>query len=452
MAGSLSEIFKAYDIRGIYGQNLTEEMAYKIGRAFAYFLKAKEVVIGTDMRTSSPKLSSAFMKGLNDQGCNAIFIGQVCTDATYFASGFMKKPSVMFTASHNPKQYNGMKMSKAGAVPINQDTGLKAMQKIIENQGYGKQKIRNKGKTTRRDILKDYALHVKKFIDIRKLKKLQIAVDAGNGMAGKIVPLVFKNLSVKITPLYFKLDGNFPNHPADPSKFENLVDLQETVRDKKCDFGMAFDGDADRIFFVDENGNVVNSSLISSLIIKNILMKKKKQKVIYNLVCSHIVPDTIKKYGGTPVIERVGHSFIKETMRRTKAVFACEHSAHYYYRENYRADSGIITSLIVAEIVSKENRRLSELLKEFKQYHTIEEMSIEVKGKDEVIKEIENVYEKQNPIKISKLDGLTIEFDNWWFNVRPSNTEPLLRLNLEADSERLMKNKKEELVGLMRKN
>src|SRR3989344_4143223 len=382
----LSEIFKAYDVRGIYGQNLTEDVAYKIGRAFVYFLKCRDVVVGTDMRISSPKLSNAFMKGVAEQGANAIFIGEVCTDAVYFASGFLNKPAVMFTASHNPKQYNGMKFCRENAIPINEDTGLKRIKSIIENNEYGRTKIKKNGKITKKDILKNYVNHVKKFIDIKKLKthknqrllghrkskrfssELKIAVDAANGMAGKIIPLVYKNLPIKIVPLYFKLDGNFSNHPADPSKYENLIDLQKIVREKKCDFGIAFDGDADRIFFIDKNGEIVNSSLISSLIIKNILTKNrnKNQKIIYNAVCSHIVPETIKKYGGTPIIERVGHSFIKETMRKTKALFACEHSAHYYYIDNYRADSGIITSLIVSEIVSKENKPLSELLEEFK--------------------------------------------------------------------------------------
>jgi len=446
----LSEIFKAYDVRGIYGNNLTEDVAYKIGRAFVYFLKCKDVVVGTDMRVSSPKLSKAFMKGVTEQGANAIFIGQVCTDAVYFTSGFLEKPAVMFTASHNPPQYNGLKFCKSSAIPINQDTGLQEIKLIIEKKQY-ETKIKKLGRIIKKNILNKYKNHVKKFIEVKRLKKLKIAVDAGNGMAGKIIPIVYKGTPVKIVPLYFKLDGNFPNHPADPSKSENLAELQKIVREKNCDFGMSFDGDADRIFFVDEKGNVINSSLISTLIIKNLLNKNKKQKIIHNVVCSHIVPETIKKYGGTPIIERVGHSFIKDTMRKTKALFACEHSAHYYYRDNYRADSGIITSLIVAEIVSREGKMLSELTEEFSKYHTLEETSVEVKNKDAKLKGIEAIYKKQNPKKILKIDGVTIEFDDWWFNVRPSNTEPLLRLNLEADSEELMKQKKDELLCIMRR-
>ena len=446
----LSEIFKAYDVRGIYGQNLTEDIAYKIGRAFVYFLKCREVIVGADMRISSPKLSKAFMKGVTGQGANAINIGQVCTDAVYFASGLLNKPGVMFTASHNPPQYNGMKFCRKNAIPINENTGLRRIRHIIEQNKY--QKKREFGNIIRKNILNDYVKHVLKFINIKNLQKLKIATDAGNGMAGKMIPLVYKNLPIKIVPLYFRLDGTFPNHPADPSKYENLAGLQKYVQEEKCNFGMAFDGDADRIFFVDENGNIVNSSLISALIIKTILLKKPKEKIIYNAVCSHIVPETIRQYGGAAIIERVGHSFIKDTMRKTKALFACEHSAHYYYRENYRADSGIITSLIISEIVSNENKPLSALLNEFRKYCTIEETSIEVSDKNAKLNEIEAIYKqykKQSPGKISKLDGITVEFNDWWFNVRPSNTEPLLRLNLEADSEELMKEKKKELIGII---
>ena len=269
-------------------------------------------------------------------------------------------------------------------------------------------------------------------------------------MAGKIVPLVYNDLPIKIIPLYFKLDGNFPNHPADPSKYENLRDLQKKVNEEKADFGMGFDGDADRIFFVDENGNIVNSSLISSLIIKKILKNHPDKKIIHNVVCSRIVPETIKKYGGKAVIERVGHSFIKNTMRKTKAIFACEHSAHYYFRDNFNADSGLIASLIVSEIVSEENKPLSKLLEEFRKYSTMEETNFKVEDKNKKLKEIESYYKKRNPRKIMKLDGISIQFDDYWFNVRPSNTEPLLRVNFEAVNNRIMEEKKEELFNVIK--
>ena len=441
----ISEIFKAYDVRGIYGQNLTEDIAKKIGKAFVTFLRCKEVIVGYDMRVSSPKLTDAFMEGVNETGANVIDIGQVSTDGLYFASGFLQKPGVMFTASHNPPQYNGLKFCKAMAVPINKDTGLQQIKAIIEKGKFRKSK--DEGRVIKKSILNEYVIHVLTFI--HKIKKLRIAVDAGNGMAGKIVPLVYNTLPVKIIPLYFELDGKFPNHPADPSKYENLKELQEVVKKEKCDFGMAFDGDADRVFFVDEKGKIVDSSLISALLIKSILKKHGKQKIIYNLVNSKIVPETIKKYGGKAVIERVGHSFIKDTMKGINAIFACEHSAHYYFKHNFNADSGIIASLIVCEIISKKGKKLSKLVKEFEVYSKIEETNFEIKDKIKKIKEIKDHYQKLNPKKVMDLDGVTVEFDDWWFNVRPSTTEPLLRLNLEADTKELMEEKTREIVKLM---
>lgn len=445
----LSKIFKAYDVRGVYNKDLTDEIAYKIGRAFASFLKCKDVIIGYDMRVSSPKLSKAFMKGVVEEGANAIDIGMVSTDGLYFASGFFKMAGVMFTASHNPPEYNGIKFCKANAVPINENTGLQKIKTIIEKEQFKKINKKN-GKISKKNILNDYVKHVISFIHKAKIRNLKIAVDAGNGMAGKMIPLVYGNLQVKIIPLYFKLDGRFPNHLADPSKFENLKKLQEVVKKEKCDFGMAFDGDADRIFFIDENGDVANASLVSSLIIKNILKKHKNEKIIYNLVCSKIVPETIEKYGGKAIMTRVGHSFIKDTMRKTKSIFACEHSAHYYFRHNFNADSGIIASVIVSEIISGEGKRLSELLEEFKVYSKIEETNFKVKDKAAKLKEIEQVYRKKNPKKVMTMDGVSVYFDDYWFNVRPSNTEPLLRLNLEANSKELMEEKMEEVVKVVK--
>jgi len=446
----LSTIFKAYDVRGIYPKEINEEIAYKIGKALVTFLKCKDIVVGYDMRLSSPTLSKAFMKGVTETGANAIDIGKVSTDGLYFASGFLDKAAVMFTASHNPPEYNGLKFCKKGAVPINQDTGLRKIKQIIEKNKF--KKSNKKGKIIKKDVLKDYVKHVHSFINTKGLRKLKMVVDAGNGMAGKIIPMVYGNLPIKIIPLYFKLDGHFPNHPADPSKSENLKDLQKKVKQEKADFGMGFDGDADRIFFIDENGDVINSSLISSLLIKKILKNNPNKNMIYNLICSRIVPETVEKFGGKAIIERVGHSYIKNTMRKTKSVFACEHSAHYYFKDNYNADSGIIASIIVSEIVSEENKELSELLEEFKKYSTLEETNFKVKDKNKKLKDIENYYKKKNPNKIMKLDGISIKFDDYWFNARPSNTEPLLRVNLEAINKQILEEKKKELLNLLKKN
>ena len=443
----LDKIFKAYDVRGTYPDQLNEIMAYKIGKAFVTFSKAKEIVVGYDMRLSSKPLVENFAIGVVEAGGKVIDIGEVCTDATYFASGFLNKPSVMFTASHNPPEYNGLKFTKSGAAPINENTGLKEMKEIIET---GKFKIsKKKGKIVKKDILSEYVKHVKKFADVKEIKNLKIAVDAGNGMAGKIIPLVYEGIDVEIVPMYFELDGRFPNHLADPSKFENLKDIQKKIKKEKCDYGIAFDGDADRIFFVDEKGDVIISSMLSCLII-NKMLKEKKDNVIYTVVVSKVVPELVQKLGGKPIIERVGHSFIKETMKKTNSVFACEHSAHYYFRDNYRADSGMIASLIVGEIVAKSGKKLSELINEFRKYHNIEETNVKVEDKEGKIQEIESLMEEYGPVKISKLDGITVEFEDWWFNVRPSNTEPYLRLNLEANSEKLMKKKKKEILKIMK--
>jgi len=444
----LSEIFKAYDVRGIYKKDLTEDTAYKIGRAFVDFLSCKKLIVGYDMRLSSESLVKSFIEGANEQGSDVINIGLVSTDAVYFASGSLNLPALMFTASHNPPEWNGIKFCRESAVPINHDTGLKDIQLLVKKNKF--RKIEKKGKVVEKDIIKGYIKHVHSFVNLKAIKKLKIAVDAGNGMAGKMIPLVFKGLNAKLIPLYFDLDGRFPNHLADPSKFENLKQLQKKVKKEKCDLGMAFDGDADRIFFIDEHAKVIDSSLMSCLITKRILEQHPNEKVIYSLVCSHIVPEVVMKHNGTPIRERVGHSFIKQTMKDTGAIFACEHSAHYYYRHNFRADSGIITALLVAEILSKNKQKLSELLEEFKKYFKIEETNSKVKDKDKKLKEIEAIYKKKRRSKFNKLDGITFEFKDWWFNVRPSNTEPLLRLNLEANSKKLMEEKKKELLKIIR--
>ena len=447
----ISAIFKAYDIRGVYPEEFDEKAAYLIGKAFVSFLQCEKVLVGRDMRISSPGLSLAFMEGVTDMGADALDVGEVCTDATYFASGVLDIPSVMFTASHNPPHYNGVKFSKAGAVPVNQDTGIDAMKNIIENGAF-KGVSKAKGKIIQKDVLSDYVKHVHTFIDKKKLKKLRIAVDAGNGMAGKIIPLVFKGLPVEIVPLFFELDGRFPNHLADPSKTENLLWLEKAVKGKKCDFGMAFDGDADRIFFVDEKGENVRSTLITALIAKTMLNKHQKSAIIYNAVTGHAVREAVIKYGGTPLIERVGHSFIKAAMRKKNAVFGGEHSAHYYYRDNYFADSGIISALIVCEVLSKEGKSLSSLLDEFRTYATLEETNVPAANKEAIIKRIKQAFSKgpEKPKEVLELDGLSMDFGDWWFNVRPSNTEPYLRLNMEALTEKLLDEKKNAVLSLMK--
>lgn len=439
----LSEIFKAYDVRGVFNKNFLPSDAYKIGKAFISFLKCKEIIVGYDMRLSSPELAKAFIQAVLETGADVIDIGLVSTDALYFASGFLNKPGVIFTASHNPPQYNGIKFCDKGATPLNQDRGLNEIKTIAEKTKFIK--FGSLRTIKKKNILAEFGRHVTSFIDKDKLKKLVIVADAANGMAGKIIPLVYDNLPVKIIPLFFDLNGNFPNHPADPSDSKNLKELQSKVKKEKADFGMAFDGDADRVFFVDENSNVVNSSIISSLLIKNILKKHNNQKIVYNIVCSRIVPETINKYKGYGIVERVGHSFIKETMRHKNAVFGCEHSGHYYFRDNYYADSGIIASLMLCEILSKEQKPLSKLISEFSKYSHSGEINFIVDNKNKKLNQIENYFKEKKPVSFNKIDGLSFDFGDYWFNARASNTEPFLRLNIEAKSRKLLDKTRKEL-------
>lgn len=452
----LDQIFKAYDVRGIYPETLDEEIAYRIGVAFVKYLNCKQVVIGRDMRLSSESIFKALTKGMTDQGADVFDLGLTGTEVAYYASGKLNLPGIMITASHNPKQWNGMKFFQAGAIPIGEDSGLKNI-KGLAMQGNAKL-AEKKGKISEYQILEDYCQHALSFIDVGSLKPLKIAIDASNGMAGKLAQELFKFVPCKVVPMNFELDGNFPNHEPNPIKNENIVDLQKKVIEVKADCGIAFDGDGDRIFFVDENGQRVSSSFISAAIIQNILQKHPNEKIVYNLICSQIVPETIKTNKGMPVIAKVGHSFIKEKIHQTSAIFGCELSAHYFYRDNYMADSGLITALLIAEMMSKKGQKLSELVKPFEKYYAIEETNTEIKDKTAKIEQIKKLYAKN--LKYD-FDGATFWFDidvegeplnkdSWWFNVRPSNTEPVLRLNLEAGSKELMEEKTAEILKIIR--
>lgn len=437
-------IFKAYDIRGIYPNQLNEEIAQAIGFCFAKSVKAKKIIVGRDMRLSSKLIFDALAKGINQAGSKVIDIGLVSTDATYFASGKLNLAAIMITASHNPKEWNGFKLTQAGAVPFGENDIKKLKQAVTKH----KINIKNtKQKIKKINILPNYNKNVLSFIDKNKIKKLKIVVDAGNGMGGKILSKIYAKLPCKIIPLYFKLDGSFPNHQPSPIEGKNMVQLQKKVKQTKADFGMAFDGDADRVFFVDEKSNLINGASIVAILAKYFLSRHKGEKIIYDLRCSHLIPELIKANGGQPLISRVGHSFIKKLMKQTKAVFGGELSGHYYFRDNYRADSAMITAVIITQILSASKKNFSAIIKDYIKYYQIEETNSEVKNKNAKLKEIEEKYKDG---KISKLDGITVEYSDWWFNIRPSNTEPLLRLNLEAKNKALMKSKKNELLKLIR--
>lgn len=437
------KIFKAYDIRGIYGQDLTDKTAEAIGNVFAQITGGQEIIVGYDMRLSSEAIFSNLAKGINSAGVKVIDIGLVSTDVVYFATGFWKFPAIMITASHNPKEWNGFKLTLADAVPFGQEE-IQKLKELIEQDKFIK--VSALGAIEQKDILPDYLKNCLKFINAKNISFLKIVVDAGNAMAGKLIPLIYNSLPCQIIPLYFELDGSFPNHQPNPIESKNLLDLQKTVLKEKANFGMAFDGDADRVFFIDEQGQTINGGIITAIIAEYFLKKSPNEKIIYDLRCSHVVPEIIKKNNGQAVVSRVGHSFIKKTMKETNAIFGGEFSGHYYYRDNYRADSAMITALIITEIVSQENKPLSTIVKNYTRYSQTEEINSIIKNQEEKIKEIK---EKYSDGAQNELDGLTVEYPEWWFNVRVSNTEQLLRLNLEANNQKLMEEKKYELLKLI---
>ncbi|GHO91210.1 phosphomannomutase/phosphoglucomutase [Reticulibacter mediterranei] len=441
-------LFKAYDIRGVYGENLTDDVAYKIGRAAAQYLNVPEIAVGRDMRLSSPQLATALIRGITDQGVNAVDLGMVTTDALYFAVGKFNYPAgVMITASHNPGKDNGMKFCRAQAAPVSLDTGLADIRDLAVSGNFSEPD--HKGQVSKRDIIEDYVQHALSFIDVSKLRPLKVVVDAGNGMAGLMLPRVFKHLPCQLIPLYFELDGSFPNHPASPIEPENKVDLQKKVRETGADVGAAFDGDADRMFPVDEHGDLIDGSQVTAMVANSLLHKYPGSTILYNLIVSKSVPALVEDLGGKAVRTRVGHSFIKADMRKLNAIFGGEHSGHFYFRDNWFADSGLIALLIVLELISVENKPLSEIIKPLDRGIRSGEINSKVSDAQSKLQALEEKFGK-GAQSVDHLDGLTVDYGNWWFNVRPSNTEPLLRLNLEANNQALMEQKRDEVLAFIR--
>lgn len=423
-------IFKAYDIRGRVGTELTPDVSEKIGKAFAEWLPKKGVVgVGRDMRPDSENLATALIKGLTSSGRDVLDIGEVTSDMIYFAVGKNKLAGgAMVTASHNPGVYNGIKLCREAAKPVGEETGLLEIRDLVMKgipipaTGIGK--------VTRKDIDKEWVEHVLSFIDANKLRPLKIAVDAGNGMAGKIFPVIERSLPLIVDELFFKLDGTFPNHIANPLEAKNLVDLQIAIKKGHCDAGVAFDGDGDRAVLVDETGEPLSGTVLTALLAEYFLKLYPGATILHNAICGRAAIETIQKYGGKPIRTRVGHSFIKADMRTYNAVFAGEHSGHYYFKDNYMADSGLIAAVIGLYILSESGRSLSDLVQEFrKSYVQIPETNFEVQDKETKLQEIASAFEGND---MDWLDGLSVRLDNAWFNIRPSNTEPLLRLNAEA--------------------
>ena len=444
MSRDLSRIFKAYDVRGVYPDELDEDAARRIGFAFVRFTEASKIVLGRDMRTSSPSLASSFTSGANAAGAVVVDAGEVSTDALYFASGRLNLPGAMFTASHNPPRYNGLKLCREKAAPIGADSGLQDIRALSEAEEVPD---RIDAAVEEIDILPEYAAHCRRLIDEDALEPLKVAVDAGNGMAGKTVPLVFDGLPFVLVPLFFDLDGTFPNPPANPIEEANLVDLQSAVTSNDCDLGIAFDGDADRMFLVDERADLVSGSLTTALVADRLLEKFPGEAIIYNLICSWTVAEVIEEKGGRPIRTRVGHSYIKQMMAETGAIFGGEHSGHYYFRDNFRADSGVIAALLVLEALSRSRSSLSDLLRPFRRYHDSGEINSQVSDQAGTLERLAGIYADG---KQDRVDGLTVEYSDWWFNCRPSNTEPLLRLNLEARTKELMAAKRDEVLAHIR--
>jgi phosphomannomutase len=441
-------IFGSYDIRGIYGENLNDEVAYRIGRAAAQYLQVPEIAVGRDMRLSSPQLAAALMRGITDGGVNVIDLGLTTTDELYFAVGkFKYAAGVMVTASHNPGKYNGMKFCRAEAYPISKETGLAAMRDLASTGEFADPP--RKGEVRTQDVLEDYVNHALSFIDVSKIRPLKVVIDAGNGMAGMVMPKVFEKLPCTLIPLYFELDGSFPNHPASPIEPENTEVLRKTVREVGADLGAAFDGDADRMFPVDEQGNIVDGSMVTAIAANSLLRKYPGSTILYNLIVSKSVPELVAELGGKSFRARVGHSHIKADMRTHNAIFGGEHSGHFYFRDNWYADSGLIAFLMTLELVSLGDKPLSELLKPLDRWVRSGEYNSLVSDKEAKLAALEERYGKEAQA-VDHLDGVTFDFGDWWFNVRPSNTEPFLRLNLEARTRELMEQKRDEVLAFIR--
>jgi phosphomannomutase len=423
----IDAVFKAYDIRGTVPDQLDADLCRRIGAAFASFAAADRVLLGRDMRPSGVELADAFADGAQSQGVDVVDLGLASTDLVYFASGRLDAPGAMFTASHNPAAYNGIKLCLSGARPVGQDTGLA---EVKDRARQAQQPAPTEpGRLTTMNLLADYADHVRSFIDPAGLRPLKVVADTANGMGGLVVPAVFDRLPFELDILFPELDGSFPNHPADPIQPENQRHLQARVIETGADIGLAFDGDADRVFLVDERAELLSGSLTTAIVAKGMLDRHPGAAVIYNLICSKAVPEVVRENGGVPVRSRVGHSFIKQLMAETDAVFGGEHSGHYYFRDNYRADSGLIAAVVVLEQLSRSGLPLSELRRPFDRYAASGELNTTVDDPWAVIDRVEAAYAG---CAQDRLDGLTVDCGDWWFNLRPSNTEPLLRLNLEA--------------------
>jgi len=449
MRGDLDAIVKAYDVRGTVPDQINADVAHALGVGFARFAAAPRVLVGRDMRPSGPELVDAFARGVMEMGVDVVDLGLVSTDLMYYAAGTLDSPGAVFTASHNPAQYNGVKFCLSGARPVGEDTGLLEVKQTAQQvlDGHAPRPALTSGAMTTRNLLEAFADHVLSFIDTSALRPLRVVADTANGMGGLVVPAVFERIpQLTLEVMYGELDGSFPNHPADPLQPANQRDLQARVVTGGFDIGLAFDGDADRVFVVDEAGRGLSGSTTTALLASTILRSHPGAKILYNLICSRSVPEVIREHGGVPVRTKVGHSFIKQVMAETGAVFGGEHSAHYYFLDNFRADSGLIATMFVLDELSRAQSDLSVVRKPFERYSSSGEINTQVHDQAAVIERIAGQYADMEQ---DRLDGLTVDCGSWWFNLRPSNTEPLLRLNLEAGDRNDTDQRVAELLALI---
>ena len=446
MDQKVADLFKAYDIRGVVPDELNPDIAYRIGRALVTYLGVDNVCVGRDMRISGQVLATALIDGIRDQGADVTDIGLISTDGLYFAVGkFGFSAGVMVTASHNPAEYNGFKLCKSEARPLSLDEGIGEIRDLVLANEFSDPERR--GDLIERDVTDEFVDHALSMIDVESVTPMRIAVDAGNGMAGKVLPRVFERLPGELIPLFFELDGTFPNHEANPIEPENTRDLRAAVVAHNLDMGVAFDGDADRMFLIDDNGEFVGGDMVTAMVAQSLLRKNPGSAVVYNLICSRTVPELIEREGGRPIRSRVGHSFIKAHMRREDAIFGGEHSGHFYFRDNWYADSGLIAFLTVLELLSADGRSVSEYLKPIDTRFRSGEINSEVADVDGTLAKVSEAFADG---ELDELDGLTISYPTWWFNLRASNTQPLLRLNVEADTEAQLEDRTAAVLGIVR--
>ena len=444
-------IFKAYDIRGVYPGEVNEEAARAIGAAFVTYLEAKRVAVGRDMRVSSPALAAAFIDGVTSHGADVVDYGMIATDMLYYAVAADRlEGGAQITASHNPKQYNGMKLVRQQAFPLSGDADIGDIRDMIANDRLPAAAARP-GQVTKKDILGPYVDHVLSFIDVSAIRPLNVVLDAGSGMGGLVAPRLFERLPCRTTRLCFEIDGNFPNHEANPLIEENRRDIIERVVAERADVGIAWDGDADRCFFIDGTGEFVSGDFVTALLAEAFLMKHPGASVVYDLRASHAVKDVVERYGGTALMNRVGHAFIKQRMRESNAIFGGEVTGHYYFRDNFFADNGFIPAVLMLELMSKKGAGLHELLEPLaRRYFISGEINTKLASMDLVPAKLDHIAAKYADARQYKLDGLSVEYPDWHFNVRPSNTEPLLRLNLEGTTPELMAAKRDEVLAVIR--